>query len=58
MQKKNQEPQLKRRDFVTWDTVAQKEKMRLYAKKKGLPVGTWLKMLAIEEVDFIEQKKV
>ncbi len=58
-QKTNPESQLKRRDYVTWDTVKQKDKMRRFARQqKGLPLGTWLKTLAIEEVNFIEQEKV
>jgi len=57
-QKTNQESQLKRRTYITWDTVAQKKKMERYAREKGLPLGTWLKTLAIEEINFIEQEKI
>lgn len=58
-QKNNPEPQVKRRTGVTWDTIRQKEKMRRFARQqKGLPLETWLKTLAIEEVNFIEQEKV
>ncbi len=57
-QKTNPESQLKRRTYLTWDTSEQKRKMERYARQKGLPLGTWLKTLAIEEVNFIEQEKV
>ena len=57
-QKTNPESQLKRRTYVTWDSVYQKKKMEFQARLKGLPLGTWLKTLAIEEVNFIEQEKV
>lgn len=59
MQKKNPESQLKRRDYVTWPTVADKKAMHRFAKRqKGLALGTWLVSLAFEEKNFIEQEKI
>lgn len=56
-QKTNPESQLKRRTYITWDTVAQKKKMERYAREKGLPLGTWLKTLAIEEVNLLNRRR-
>ena len=54
-QKNNPESQLKRRTYVTWDTVKQKEAMERFARQMGLPLGTWVKTLAIEEVKLQEK---